>query len=378
MLAVMRLLLIGNYPLDRAGSMDRYAEMLRRELSARGHTVQIERPAAWFGRLLTRGTAGKYLGYLDKYLLYPWRLRGLARGWDRVHICDQANAVYLPYLPPGSSITCHDVIAIEAAAGSLPHAEVGRRVSGTGRVQQAWIRKHLVHAQRIVAVSHATAARLRAMGTLGEIHVIHNALHRPFQPASAASVASIRSRADLPENSRYWLHVGGNQWYKNRLGALRIFARLRRRAGFEALQLIMAGAPWTEEMRVFVRQEGIEAVVRPLLDISDDGLEALYTGAEALLFPSLTEGFGWPVIEAQSCGTLVITSDREVLREIAGDGAIFIDPTSPQAAEAVMIAAWESREEVRLRGLNNVHRFAAAPLMQAYEDFFQAAREADK
>ncbi len=364
----MRLLLIGNYPLERAGSMDRYAAMLARELRARGHIVEIERPAVRAGGLYAKGALGKWLGYFDRYVLFPVRLRRLAQAWDAVHICDHSNSVYLRSVPPDrASITCHDAIAMDAAAGLFPEAQVGRCVGWTGRIQQRWIRRNLLSARRIVAVSHATAERLRSLGAEGEIRVIHNPMHRRFVPAQEAAVAAVRQHLKLGERERYLLHVGGNHWYKNRLGVLRIFHALRKREDFQEMQLVMAGPPWTEAMLSYSREAGLDCWVHDACEIGDGALEALYTGAEALLFPSFVEGFGWPVVEAQSCGALVVTSDRAVLREIAGGGAIFIDPESPENAARTMEAAWAQRETIRLEGVQNARQYSSRELMDAYE-----------
>ena len=370
----MRLLLIGNYPLDHAFSMDRYVEMLRGGMASLGHEVQVLTPKPVFGRLHPRGAVGKWLGYIDKYLLFPRRLGRAARsGWDHVHLCDHSNAMYLPHLPAGRcSITCHDVIAIDAAQGLFPTEIVGRRISRTGRIQQAWIRRHLLRAERIAAVSQWTATRLREMGAAAAIEVIHLPTHRDFKPASQGAVHEVRRRFGVPEDAGYLMHIGGDSWYKNRLGALRIFAAMRRHPEFAAMHLVLAGPVWTETIRV--EAEAMQGAVHAAPGISDDDLEALYTGAEALLFPSWVEGFGWPVLEAEACGTTVIASDIPPLHESAGPGAIYIDPADPQGAAAAVAAAWSTREQRKALTDEHVRQLARQKRMPVYERFFFAGR----
>ena len=357
--------------------------LLQRELSARGYAVGIAAPKPVFGGTGRRGALAKWLGYLDKYLLFPWHLRKAANGWDWVHICDHSNAVYLPYLPQDrSSITCHDLLAIEAAAGRHPVADVGRRVGWTGRVQQRWIAGHLLRAQRVVCISHSTARSLKALGATGESTVIHNPLSRPFSPRPQAEVERCRAQAGLLPQERYLLHVGGNLWYKNRVGVLRIFAALRAQSGFGDLRLVLAGHPWTAEMRAAARAAGLndDSAAGPVLtwvDPADRDVEALYTGAELFLFPSLQEGFGWPILEAQSCGRPVATTDRDPMCEIAGGAAILFDPTDPLRAAEVIAAAWPRLPELRERGLENAAQYTAAQLMPLYDAFFQAAVSAE-
>lgn len=374
----MRLLLVGNYAPDRQNSMLRYQDLLQRELRARGYTVSTVAPQPVFGRMLRSGAAAKWLGYVDKYLLFPWRLRMIARRWDWVHICDHSNAVYLPHVPTQrSSITCHDVLAIEAAEGKHSVQDVGRTVSSTGRVQQRWIRKHLLRARKVVSISHATACALHAMGAAGSVVVIHNPLNRPFAPVTQVEVDRCRARLGLQSGEPYVLHVGGSLWYKNRPGVLRIFGALRRLPTFETLRLVMAGHPWTDEMRAAAREAGLndDRSAGPVLtwvDPADSDVEALYTGAELFLFPSLQEGFGWPILEAQSCGTAVATTDRDPMREIAGEAAILLDPADATRAAETIAAAWHRLPELREAGRKNAAGYTPARLMPEYDAFFRA------
>ena len=79
----MKILLVGNYALDKQASMLRYADMLRRQMSARGHQVEVIQPETVFGGLGSESTARKWLGYVDKYLLFPFRLWARARKFIR-------------------------------------------------------------------------------------------------------------------------------------------------------------------------------------------------------------------------------------------------------------------------------------------------------
>jgi glycosyltransferase involved in cell wall biosynthesis len=366
----MRILLVADYPFDVSTSMPRFAEMLEEELRGRGHAVTLLRISTFFGRLHRAGAVGKWLGYLDKYVLFPIRLRGARnRGWDAIHICDHSYSMYLGPLTGRviPSITCHDLLAVLAAEGRFGSARV---VSATGRMQQRWIRRGLRKARRVVCVSEKTASDLRAIGCMGRIEVIHNALNRPFTTPDAAEVRAARSRAGLTGGERYLLHVGSNSWYKNRPGVLRIFAALRRRAGFEGMRLVMAGRAWTPEMRAITEQEGLGGSAVALVEPGDAELGALYAGAEALLYPSLAEGFGWPVLEAQASGCAVITSDREPMREVAGEAAVLVDPEDAEAAAETIAARWEELEEMRRRGLENVRRFERGAMIDRYERFF--------
>ncbi len=100
----MRILLIGNYALDKQESMLRFAALMERELKARGHIVRLMQPQARLAR--STSGPGKWLGYLDKIVLFPFALKQAIKNFDVVHICDHSNAFYAKYSPtsPTSSL----------------------------------------------------------------------------------------------------------------------------------------------------------------------------------------------------------------------------------------------------------------------------------
>lgn len=373
----MRILLVGNYALDRQSSMLRYAEFLRSGMIERGHQVETIRPRSVFGNLVRNSGVRKWLGYIDKYLVFPLALRSRSRGFDLVHICDHSNAVYLPHAKGGAaSVTCHDLLAIASAEGRFPQ----QTISFTGKMQQRWIRGHLARARSVVCVSRNTAqefAELVCRDT-GNVAVIPNPLSFAGGAASPQSVERLRAALGLTAGETYLFHVGGNHWYKNRPGVLRIYRALREilpASGRAAPRLVMAGEPFTEEMRSLIGRGGLEADVIEVVQPSDDDLRTLYSGALALLFPSLYEGFGWPIIEAQSCGCPVITSDRAPMTEVGGDSVVYIDPGDEAAAAAYIAAHLDDLPLLREAGERNVSRFEPGRVASQYEAFFVSAAQ---
>ena len=184
-------ILLGNYPNDESESMDRYAEMLRRLLVAQGDCAEIVRPEPFFGRLKKSGHGlGKWLGYIDKYVLFPIILRSHLRQRKRcraekflVHICDHSNAVYTKWLRDVPHlVTCHDVLAIQSARGMVP----GRTTGWTGKILQKWILSGLRSAPYVVCVSPETRQDLLALAPemKDRCTVVENTLNFPFVPMS--------------------------------------------------------------------------------------------------------------------------------------------------------------------------------------------------
>ncbi len=360
----MKVLLVGNHPGDALESMERFALLMKRLLLERGCDARLVIPAARVGRTPSaQGRLAKWLGYVDKFLLFP---RDLAHavGWaDVVHICDHSNAIYTRYVSTVPHVvTCHDLMAIRSALGEFP----AHRTGWSGRCLQRTILSGLRRAARIACVSASTRADvLRIAGLPGErVSVISNALNHPYRPMERAEALRRAAALGIDAARHLILHVGGNQWYKNRPGVLRIYDGLRRR-GIDAA-LVLAGKPWTVEMRRFIEERGFASSVVELTRPTNEDLRALYSLAHLLLFPSHCEGFGWPVIEAQACGCPVVTSDRPPMTQVSGGAALFIDPENPEGAAAAIAAKWHELESLRNPGLANAARFDAQSMIDAY------------
>lgn len=372
----MKVLLIGNYENLHQQSMQRFSEMLRDGLTVTGHKVWLVRPPVWLGHL-RRGETGlaKWLGYIDRFVFYPLLLRRQVRWADVVHICDQANAVYLPYLRGKPHlVTCHDMLAIRAALGEISEFAVGL----TGRIYQRWVLRSLRKAQAVVCVSHQTADELQRVTAIpaNRITVVLNALNYPYRPMPAAEANPHLHALSLNADLGFFLHVGGNQWYKNRPGALRLFAELMHRPAYCNHRLVMAGKPWTDEMHRLAACLKLGGRVVELVEVSNEQLCALYSKAEALLFPSLEEGFGWPIAEAQACGCPVVTTNRAPMNKVGGSAAIYIDPADPSGAADAIILALAQRERLCIAGQKNAERFSTRAMMERYLRCYSYALQA--
>lgn len=319
----MKIVLVGNYAHDRQESMLRFAAALESGLARAGVAVEMIRPEPLFGRLRpSAGGFGKWLGYLDKFVVFPFALRKkIAHRRDVVvHICDHSNAPYTRHLRRVPHVvTCNDLLAIRSALGEFPQ----NPTSWTGRILQRWIANGLLRANRLACISEATRRDLlRVLRIDGRratvIHMGQNHPYRPM-PRDEAAMRLEKLRAGLPSR-RFILHVGGNQFYKNRLGVLCIHARLRAMRR-DAPALVLVGPPVAEEMKTLLAEDVIV-----FSDVGNEDLCALYSTAELLLFPSIAEGFGWPIAEAMACGCRVVTTGCAPMTEVGGDAAIYLNP----------------------------------------------------
>ena len=350
----MKILLVGNYEGDGQWSMDRFSRML---LNGFPDEMQVEmiQPVAVFGKHLKNTPLSKWLGYIDKYVLFWFALRRAVAerpGWV-VHVVDQGNGIYAGWAS-GCVVTCHDLLAIKSARGEID----GVRTGWTGRIYQRLILRGLRKACRLVAVSEATRADLARL--IGESVVIPNGLEDIWKPMAGAS-----------PGGGFLLHVGGDQWYKNRAAVVRIFIALRRETP-QAPRLMMVGPELDAASQQAIEKAGLTGdVVVISRGATNEGLRTLYATARAFIFPSLAEGFGWPILEAQACGCPVLTTNREPMSTTGGDAAIRVNDGEWVAAISKVLEMDEAkRAALAEAGKANAGQYTVDRMIAGYLDIY--------
>ncbi|MEO6457347.1 MAG: glycosyltransferase family 1 protein [Chloroflexia bacterium] len=152
----------------------------------------------------------------------------------------------------------------------------------------------------------------------------------------------------------YVLHVGSDDWNKNREGVLRAFARLARTTN---LRLVLVGG---SSARLNSLPKELRHRITHYSWIERSSLCRLYAGALVFVFPSRFEGFGLPILEAMSMGTPVVTSNRGAMKEVAGEAALLVDPERPDAIAAAIRRVVASRtlaEQLSARGVLRAAEF---------------------
>jgi len=379
---------LGNYRADRQVSMKRFADLMVDSLSERGITAEALRPEAHLGRLATqKGEVAKWLGYVDKFILFPRRLRKFIarmppqeRNETVFHVCDHSNSPYVAQLTGVAHlVTCHDLMAVKLALGTLE----GPPVRWTGRRLQAMIRRGLERAANIVCDSDNTRRDLNTSCEVrcANIATIRLQLNYPYGPLDGET-ARHRIGALVPDDGRpMLLHVGNNSWYKNRDGILRICRRLKERSGRPMPRLVIVGAPMTAAQRQYLAGNDLEHDVFWLAECSTLELEGLYNMASVFLFPSKYEGFGWPPIEAQACGCPVVASYGGALAEVLEDSALTADWSDEQGlSEQVrrILSEKALAGDLRAAGFKNVVRFRAPKMIDDYIQFYKVILEAKR
>lgn len=220
----------------------------------------------------------------------------------------------------------------------------------------------------VLADSGATAQDLsRFYGTPpAKVRVVYPGV----DPPPAGDLAAVRAKYGLPE--RYFLFLGTLQPRKNIAVIVQSYQRWRSAHPDDPAGLVLAGAKgWLYDDTWASGLPGVH--LTGYVDDADRG--ALYAGALALVFPSLYEGFGFPVIEAMHCGAPVIASNTSSLPELAGDAGLLVDPLDVNAIAtklARLAASADLRADLAAKGRVRAAQFtwerAAVRALRALED----------
>jgi len=281
------------------GSMRAYGDLVRQALAEAGSAHYLGETISFYNPA----------GGPSMWSQHWWRIRNasnvlFAGDSGLMHLLDGSMAAFMPRsVWSRLLVTVHDLI---------PLLQWRRKLPGPG---PSWPAR---------AIIDRTLQVLRACrGICVDSDCTRQDLER-FTGRTDASVIPLAARLiplkgqPSPRARRFIMHIGNNATYKNRSGVIEVFRRLVMSYGHKDLDLIMAGpAP----SAVLTSLAGGISNLHFLPDVEDEALAELYKSAELLLFPSLYEGFGMPVLEAMAAGCPVVCSDTPALAELAGDAA---------------------------------------------------------
>lgn len=376
---LMRIILIGNYKPDKQESMIRFAKMLQAGFIKTGVKTEIWWPSVVLGGFAksTNAGMGKWVGYVDKWIFFPvilrWKVLQSGKQNVNFHVCDHSNAPYLKHLPKeNTGITCHDVIAIR---GGLGYADAYCDASITGKILQRWILKNLSKARLLAAVSERTLVQLKELTTKENNvnkswRVINNAFNAAFAQIAVQRAKKLVVSTGLDLKVPFILHVGSGVPRKNRRMLLNMFHLLKDEWSGN---ICFAGESPDKDLLDLAKSLQLEEKIFVIIKPDHDTLVALYNTCDAFIFPSFSEGFGWPLIEAQACGAPVIASNIEPMPEISGGAALYSDPANPaEFAQAFLSLRNNSkRAEIIEKGLLNAQRFSSEKMINAYLDLYK-------
>ncbi|MBX3052101.1 MAG: glycosyltransferase family 4 protein [Caldilineaceae bacterium] len=306
----------------------------------------------------------------------PWRMgvllahllrrsqEQLFAGAERPVSLFHATDHLLPYLPHTATVfTLGDLTF-------LTHGQTHARLNRT--FLRLMMPLFLRRANGIITISTSTQRDMEAQyGPLSTpSKVIYPGVHSRFHPATDGRwLAQVRARYGLPQ--RFVLYVGTIEPRKNLPFLIRAFQQ----AALEGAKLVISGKKGWMYEETFAQVQALGLAERVLFTgfVADDDLPALLSLAELFVFPSLYEGFGFPVIEAMACGTPVITSDTSSLPEVAGEAALLIDPTDVAGLAGAMARVMGDaglRGAMAKKGMAQAAKFSWARAAQETVEFY--------
>lgn len=323
----MRVLVVGAHRTS-GRSMHRYSQLLASAYRELGVELSVIHPPQVLSTHW-RWSGVKWVGYVEKFIVFWPALWWAMRRAEVVHIADHSDAGWvLGVRRRRVVVTCHDLIAVRAALGELPEHRPGL----TGRLYQWLVLRGLNQAGEVVSVSRCTAGDVERLAGRSSA-VVHNPLDQRVASVKGGAFEESGSALAIPEGVQpvlpvgvedYMLVVSTRDWRKNRVASVSAWARLRRTLEFADCALVVVGDEPDEEELAVARRAGARDALVVLSEVSDAELSLLYRGARVLIHLSRYEGFGWPILEAQAHRVPVLATDGPVFREVAGEHACLL------------------------------------------------------
>lgn len=297
------------YAADARISMDVYANSFSDGLNLAGfRTTMVQAQSS-----LERFRNSVWLMRWLRYRSFPRQTRAAPSATVH-HVADHGYAHLHPALGAGKScITVHDLIPLMSYRQSIPSAKgLQQRKPHLNLYSMSFLSRY----DLIVAVSETTKQDLVEHLAIDEhkIFVIPPVISEEFRTLPRAAVTEFAQHHSLDLNKK-WIMLSGSEFYKNSEVALNVFELVREKLG-DSVGLLKTGHPdgaFSEQ----IKKRGLSDHVRQIFLASTNEMPLVYNFVDCLLFPSLYEGFGMPVLEAIACHTPAIASNGGALRELA-------------------------------------------------------------
>jgi glycosyltransferase involved in cell wall biosynthesis len=365
--------------------MPRFARYIRDGMLARGHQVDCWTSKIILGKLAVRSNfIRKWLGYIDQFAIFPRVLRKRVRQTPPDHlfvVVDQALGMWVPYLQNRPLVIhCMDFLALRSALGEFPE----NPTRWTGKQYQRLIRNGFSNGRHFLSISKNTQTDLHRLSRqpIVSSEVAYIGLNSDFSIMQRdAAISQLAPFLSPSEKDGFLLHVGGNPWYKNREGVIEIY-RAWCKVTSSAIPLWMIGSPPTDSLRKAANNVPNGGHVRFLDGLSDVQVRSAYNLTKLFLFPSLEEGFGWPIAEALACGALVLTTGHAPMTEVGGDAVEYLsrrpfsnrDEWAREGATKIAMLLGLSDSEKQSRqalGFEQANKFSTDATLDRYEEHYQ-------
>ena len=366
----MHVTVIGNYKIagyDTHQSMHLYANFLIKVLKLNGHKVRLLNPKPILSQFdLKNDLLNKYLCFIDSYFFFGLYLYFTIKKNEITHVCDQANSILIYFLKTKKTIlTCHDLIYVNRL-----NIKDFKKLSFMGKIYRRLILTSIKRFNKIICVSSKTKKDLIRITNIkkNNVSIIFEGLNQNFYPMKTSNRKKILSKYQI--NGNFFLHVGSNVWYKNKSKILHIFFEFLKLSKKKDYKLVFAGQKINHELMNIVHKLKLSHNFINIVNPDTKTLCALYSDSNGLIFPSITEGFGWPIIEAQTCGCPVFTSDIEPMSELGVKSVFYINPKKTYESAKIICSKLRLRKKIIKSGFQNQNRFSLSSISKQYKVFY--------
>ncbi len=302
--------------------------------------------------------------------------RGVDRTVGEMDVYHSPSPELLTVKCPKIIVTIHDLIF-----KAFPQGHPPMTISQT----QAQLEDTIARATKIICCSQNTMNDLKRYFNVNgsKAVLIYQGVERgEFYPIDEEErKQALQMLKTKGVHEPYLLFVGTLEPRKNLRNILHAFGLLKQSKAFSGKLILIGMMGWmNEDLRSIVDQLNLRSDVLFMGYVTNQELRYFYNQAEVFLFPSFYEGFGFPIVEAFSCGTPVVTSNVSSCPEVAGDAAVRADPASPESiAQAVgqILNAPELKAQLRERGLRRAQEFSfektAQRTLEVYREVFEGA-----
>ena len=316
----MELSLYRCFKSDQRISMEIYADGVEKALIANQLEPNSIFPSSSLEKWRDNAWVMRYLRYVD----YPRQIKKKRTNNENQihHIIDHGYAHLYPSLSGGKTcISVHDLIPFLTWKGVIKKDSTGDPFSVRKPSFNLYSINFIKKFDRVITISQNTANDLQHYLNIDpeKISIIPPVLDDRFCSVKPSKVAALRKKYQLDENCK-WLMVSGREYYKNHHTSLQVLQHLLKETGLP-IKLIKTGH-YSIEFDYLVKKYDLQKHVKQCFLEDENELPALYNLIDCLLFPSIYEGFGMPVIEALACGTPVIISNKASLPEVGSKFAV--------------------------------------------------------
>lgn len=276
-------------------------------------------------------------------------------------------------------VTLHDIIYLESI--SL-FKKGGTWYQKFGNMYRRYIVPRVVEkSKKIITVSHFEKNRIRDFFGFPEtdqkLVAVYNGVGEHFKPITDPEILeNVKTKYKLPD--RYIFFLGNTDPKKNTKGVLKAFSDYLKSTD-DAIKLVMLDyeEKALDALLAEIGDKSLREHIHLTGYVVNTDLPAIYSLANLFLYPSLRESFGIPMLEAMKCGAPVITSNTSSMPEVAGDGAMFIDPFNPEEitlAMQRMLTDEKIRQQYIEKGFKQSEKFSwkqmAIEVLNLYKEIY--------